>query len=136
MSQSFLFIGFVMMAGFLTYFARYTSQLLVRLAAALIWLALGIWLLLGDVANLSMEDNWTKVLGFVFIIMVIVPLTWQIRTDVRHEAQVRGVAGYPGASRESWTSWGPSPGKTKSLSSLERQKLYKEKLRSKRTKWR
>lgn len=98
MSQSFMFIGLIIMAGFLTFLARYTGQLLMRIAAALIWLVLGIWLLVGNITNLGIASPWTQVLAFVFIIMVLVPLTWQMGTETRVEVGTK-----------SWTEWGKRP---------------------------
>lgn len=119
MSQSFLFIGVIIMAGFLTFLARYTGQLLMRIAAALIWLVLGIWLLIGNVTNLGLDSPWTQVLGFVFIIMVIVPLTWQMRTEVRTESQGK-----------LWSEWSKIPREpVKSRSQLTKER-HKERLRT------
>lgn len=127
MTESYLFLGMIAIAGFLTYFARYTAQILVRMAASLSWLALGVWLLLGDVALLDISQNWAKILGFVFVIMVIVPLTWQMRTDVQKQASIMNRSkGYTETS--SWTEWDVKP-KKKEETSEDRQRAYREQVR-------
>jgi len=93
-----LLVALVVIAGVLTFLARYTGQLLVRMAASLSWLGLGLWLLLGDEMLLDIADPWTQVIGFVFIIMTIVPLTWQVSTEIRTEAKGR-----------SWSDWDRKP---------------------------
>ena len=123
MSQSFLFIGLIIMAGFLTFLARYTGQLLMRIAAALIWLSLGIWLLIGDVANLNLGDAWVQVLGFVFLIMTIVPLTWQMATEIRTEK--RG---------QSWAEWGKKPVEAEKPRSQRVYEEHKARIRAARLK--
>lgn len=130
MSASFLFIGLILIAGLLTFFALRVGMLLWRLAAAMAWLGLGIWLLLSDSTNLQMSDTWTQVIGTVFILMTIAVLTLQIRTDIRHERSVRGKQGYPGAETESYTTWGPTK-RSKKPTAVERQANYKETLREK-----
>lgn len=131
MSASFLFIGLILLAGLLTAFAYKIRMLLFTMAAATAWLALGVWLLLSDSSNLQMSDTWTQIIGFVFVLMTIAVLTLQIRTDIRHEAQVRGRVGYPGAETESYTTWGPKQRKKKPTA-LERQADYAEMLKGRR----
>jgi len=135
MSTSFLFIGFILLCSVLTFIAIKANLLLFRLASAGSWLALGLWLLLSNTTNLDLGDTWTQVLGFVFIMMTIAPLTLQMITETKHEKVRRGdQGGYPGASSESWTKWGPSPDKRQVVSSRDRQSAYREKLAAGRKK--
>jgi hypothetical protein len=119
MSQAFLFIGLIIMAGFLTFLARYTGQLLSRLASSLIWLALGIWLLLGDVTNLELTASWTIILAFVFIVMTIVPLTWQISTEIKTQAKGK-----------SWSEWGKRPVEDVLPRDVQVKKAHRERLKA------
>ena len=129
MSTSFLFIGLIILCSVLTFIAIKANLILFRLAAAGSWLALGLWLLLSDTTNLSLGDTWTQVLGFVFVMMTIAPLTLQMITETKHERVQRGPqGGYPGASSESWTKWGPSPDKKQVATSRDRQSAYRERL--------
>lgn len=133
MSASFLFIGFILIAGLLTWFAIRVNLMLFRLAGAMSWLGLGIWLLLSDSTNLQMSDTWTQVIGLVFIVMCIGVLSLQMKADIRHEASVRGPlgsVGFPGARSESYSTWGTKPKKRKETT-LERQAAYRERIRYK-----
>lgn len=128
MSASFLFIGFILIAGLLTYFALKVNLMLFRLAGAMSWLGLGIWLLLSDSTNLQLSDTWTQVFGLLFLVMCIGVLSLQMKADVRHEASVRNVQGFPGSRTESYTTWGPKPKKHKETA-MERQANYRKKLK-------
>ena len=106
MSLTALFLGIMVTALVVTFLARYTAQLLVRIAAALLWLTLGMYLLVGGDVSLNIADTWVQVLGFVFVIMTIVPLTWQVKSDIRHERATRSHlagTGTTGATSESWS---------------------------------
>jgi len=126
MSASFLFIGLILIAAFLTYFAYRVRLLIFTMAAASSWLGLGVWLLLSDSTNLQMGDLWTQIIATVFILMTIAVMTLQMRTDIRHERSVRGSGG---GTRESWTE--SVPRRKKRQTSLERQVEYRELLRGK-----
>lgn len=130
MSASFLFIGFILIAAFLSWFAYKVRMLIFSMVAAMSWLGLGTWLLLSGSTNLEMSEVWTQIFGFVFIVMTIGILTLSMRTSIRHEAKVRGKLGYPGAETESWQTWGPSKRNRKPTAS-ERQAEYKETLKGK-----
>ncbi len=121
------------LAFLLTYLARYTHDVLLRLGAALCWLALLVYLLIGGDTSLDISDPWIQVLAFALLVMIIVPLTWQMKSDIKHEAQVRfgpkGPGGYPGASSESWTEWGPKRRKKGPPTTAERQLEYRRRLK-------
>jgi hypothetical protein len=133
MSASFLFIGWIVLSLGLAFLAFKIKLILFRIASALCWLGLGIYLLLGKVTNLSLSDTWTQVLAFVFFIMAIGCLLLQIRSDTEHTKVSKGRPGYPGAETESWKDWGPMH-KTKKLSKSEeanqRQAVYRQEVRS------
>jgi len=116
-------------AVLLTFLSRRTHDLLLRIGASLCWLAMLVYLLVGGDANLSISNPWIQVLAFALFVMVIVPLTWQMKTDIRHEASIRGKGGTTGQS-ESYTLFEKKP-KKKKLSTSERQAEYKETLRGK-----
>ena len=126
MSASFLFIGFILLATILTFFAYKIRMMLFTLAAAMAWLGLGIWLLLSDSTNLQMSDLWTQVLGLVFVVMPIAVLMLQTRTDVRHEASARTKAGL--TETMGWVE-NVKREKKGPPTTMERQAAYKEKLK-------
>ena len=112
MSMSVLFCSILVAGIALTILARNTHDILLRIGASLCWLALLIYLLIGGDATLDMGNNWIRVLAFAFLVMVVVPLTWQMKTDIRHEASVRGEGGLTGQS-QSYTAFEKKPKKKK-----------------------
>lgn len=93
MSASFLFIGLIAIAIALTLMQFRWHFLPLGLAAAISWLALGFWLLLGENTNLGLDTAWGQVLGFVFVLMVFVPLLWFLFRMGKSEITVTGPQG-------------------------------------------
>jgi hypothetical protein len=114
MSASFLFIGLIMIACFLTYLSSRRPNILVAFAAGLTWLGMAFWLLLGNVTNLQLTSSWTQVIAWVFVIMTFVPFLLQINVEIQNEA---------GGRR--WTSWGKAPSTKKSGYEEYKEKLYR-----------
>lgn len=98
MSASYLFLGLILIAAFLTWFASRRPEILVAFAAGLTWLALGFWLLLGDVTNLQLTDPWTQMIAWVFVLMTFVPFLTQMNVEIKHEVSGRR-----------WTEFGTKP---------------------------
>jgi len=113
MSASFLFVGLILIAGFLTWFASKRPEILIALAAGLTWLALGFWLLLGDVTNLQLADVWTQLLAWVFVVMTFVPVLTQMNVAIRQEGK-----------GHSWTAFGKEPKHESSEYEDYREKLF------------
>ena len=130
MATMILFFGWIVLSLALTFLALKVKLILFRLAPALSWTGLGIWLLIGDIPNLGMSDTWVQMLGFVFVVMAIGSLLLQIKSDSQHEKLVRGRHGAPGAESERWEEWGPTKKRGKSApSSAERQAAYRMQVR-------
>lgn len=102
MSESFLFIGLIAIAGLLTLFQFRVHFLPLALAAATSWLVLGAWLLTGDVTNLSLETTWAVMLAAVFILMAFVPVLWFIFRMGKQKMTVTG----PRGTTEMWAKPG------------------------------
>lgn len=113
MSSSFLFLGLIALAGMFTYFSWKRRHILVSLSGSLTWLALGLWLLIGDVSNLSLADVWTKLLAWVFIMMVFFCLLTLMDTEIIKEAK-----------NKKWVEYGKKP-KDDALSSYQ---IYRQEL--------
>jgi len=111
MSVSFLFIAWVSLAIFLTWFSSRRPELLIKLVAGLTWMALGFWVLLGGITNLDMINSWNQILVWVFFIMAVVPFLAQMNTEIRKEK--KGL---------SYTVWGTPPDE----SETEYQRYSKE----------
>ena len=113
MSASFLFLGLILLAVLLTFIAVKVNLMLFRIAASISWLALSAWTLTSGSTNLSISSTWTQLLGFVFVLMVIAPLTLQMVTEVHREA-----------SGHAWTEWGKKP--SEDMSSSAQQRRYRQ----------
>jgi len=98
MSASFLFVGLLIIAIFLTWMSSKRPEILVRLAAGLTWMATGFWLVLGDVTNLPLTAGWTQILVWVFFMMAAVPFLFQMNTEITTERK-----------GQKWTAWGDQP---------------------------
>lgn len=98
MSVSFLFVGWISLAIFLTWFSSRRPEILVRLVSGLTWMALGFWTLLGGITNIDMINSWNQILVWVFFIMAIVPFLFQMNTEITKEK--KGL---------SYTTWGEPP---------------------------
>ena len=131
MSLTTLFCAMLAVALLLTFLARRTHDMLLRIGASLFWLASLIYLLVGGNTSLVLSSPWIQALALGLLVMVIVPLTWQMKTDIQHEASVRGKDGRLSESK-SYTAFERKPKKHKKPTALERQADYKELLRGKR----
>ena len=112
MSASFLFIGILSIAIFLTYMASKRPEMLVRVSAGLTWMSMGFWVLLGGITNLGLANSWTQILVWVFFIMAVVPFLFQMNTEIRRESRGR-----------SWREWGNPPEETESNYERHRREL-------------
>ncbi len=112
-----MFFGLIAIAAVLTLISLKANLILFRLSASASWLALGTWTLLGG--SLSIGDVWTQMLGFVFLMMTIAPLTLQMVTDVKYEK-----------GGKSWSRWERSPVEEKESRSSRTQREWRETLRS------
>lgn len=133
----YLLIALILLALGLTIVSFRISLLLFRLAAALVWLTIGIIIWTNQLGT-DIADPWVYTLALALLVMVIAVLSLQFKTDIKHEASVRrglgGPGGGTGANTESWTGWGPKPKQRKQsdLTAMERQLEYKALLKSKR----
>lgn len=118
------------MALGLSWFAVRVNMMLWRLGAALVWLAIGIVIWTNTLGS-DIADPWTYALALALLVMIIAVLTLQMSSDIKHEASVRNVQGFPGSKTESWTGWGPKPRRKKQseLTAMERQADYKKRLK-------
>jgi len=85
----------------LTFLALKVRLLLFRVAPAMAWLALGMVLLVSPatIGLTSFADPWVTVLGFIFLVMTIAPLTLQVVTETKVKTKT-------GAE---YTKWGKEP---------------------------
>jgi len=102
MSVSYLFLGWLALAIFMTWFSSRRPEILVRLSAGLIWLGMGFWILLGGIDNIEVGDSWIQILIWVCFVMCVVPFVFQMNTEIRKERK-----------GQSWTEFGVPPDEDK-----------------------
>lgn len=124
-----LFIGLIILGGFLTMLAAKRPSLPLAISAGLVWLSLGVWLWLSPSAIFSLSETWAQMLAFVFILLTFIPFLLQMNTEIRYEQSKQGkFQGYPGAESSSYVKWGPKPKEQVETSEM-RQSSHREKLR-------
>lgn len=112
-----MFYGLIAIAAVLTLISLKVSLILFRIAASTAWLALLVWVILDGTLDLS--DPWIAVLAFVFLMMVIAPITLQFVTEIRREKKGKF-----------WSEWGKAPvEKTRSRSQLVKDR-HRERLKA------
>lgn len=121
-----LLIAIILLAIGLTLVSLKVKLILFRLGASMAWLCLGVLLLTGNLSGLSIGESWCQVLGFIFLVMTIAPLTLQMMTDVHHERKVRDQFGR--THIESSTEWKRNR-KSGPTSSEDRQAIYRMQVR-------
>ena len=82
------FFCFSVIALGLTYLSTRRPELLLRLAASLMWLGIAFWLVL-DGTILDTSESWTWIIVGALVIMCFVPLIFQMNTEVRNESKGR-----------------------------------------------
>ncbi len=101
MSVSYLFIGLILIACFLTFMAWKSPNILIAFAAGLTWLSMAFWIVLGNITNLPLTSPWTQFIAWVFTIMTFVPFILQWNVEIKQT--IKG---------QSFSTWGqpPNPG--------------------------
>ena len=128
MSLSFLFLSLVGLAFGLLVIAFRWKDMLLSYAAALTWMAIGFWWILGDITNFGLDDSWSKILIFVPFILAFTVLLNLMNTEIRMEA--RGGQGSRGSqSTQSWTERGASPRRREVNRTVEYRKMLRKRLR-------
>lgn len=114
MSMSFLFAILVVLGLVLFIAAFRWKDMLLSYSAALTWMAIGFWWLIGDITNFGLEDPWVRILVFIPFILAFTVLLRLMNTEILMESKGR-----------KWTEYGATP-KEESLNSRE---LYRKGLR-------
>lgn len=126
MSAGFLFLGLILLAVGLTWISTKVNLILFRVAPFLVWLAIGTWLLIGNITNLGIGSTWTQMLGFAFIVMAFATLILQIKTETKRNKTVMDNFGRQ--HTETSSDWSPRK-KSKKPSSSDRQAAYRMQIR-------
>lgn len=105
---SMLLLTFMAFGGFMLWFSHKRRELLTSLITGLIWFALAMWVFISDATPFNMAEGYVKILAVVFFVIGLLPLLWQMTTEVQHEEGGR-----------KWTEWKPIP-KIPTLSGYEK----------------
>lgn len=98
MSMSFLF-AILIVLGLVLFIAAFRwKDMLLSYSAALTWMAIGFWWLIGDIANFGLEDPWVQILVFIPFILAFTVLLRLMNTEIVNESKGRR-----------WTEWGATP---------------------------
>ena len=123
-SVELMFLCLIVLAGILSFFAWKLAFLPVSLAAGLAWLALAVLAFIypEKIAFGDITEGWVAILGAVFLLMAFSVFLLQMKSDVQHEAEVRG-------QMLRWTTRERPPKVDNSKSSAERQRDYRKRVR-------
>ena len=98
MSMSFLF-GILVILGLVLFIAAFRwKDMLLSYAAALTWMAIGFWWIIGDISNFGLSDPWVQILVFIPFILAFTVLLRLMNTEIVSESQ-----------GQKWTEWGATP---------------------------
>jgi hypothetical protein len=98
MSMSFLF-GILVILGLVLFIAAFRwKDMLLSYSAALTWMAIGFWWILGDITNFGLSDPWVKILVFIPFILAFTVLLRLMNTEIVSESKGRR-----------WSEWGATP---------------------------
>ena len=128
--QNFALLFFCLaLSGGLTVFSWKGKFMPLSMAASASWFVLMIIVLINPEIlglNAGLSTGWVIMLVLVLVVMIFIPLLFQMRTDIKHEVSVRG-------NKVSWTEGGrpPSDKRTSREERDERQKAYKKSFRDK-----
>ena len=114
MSQSFMLLVFMGFAITLMVINFRRRNILLAVAASMVWLALAVWLFLGSSAPIGLDASWKTILAWVFFIMLFVPLLLQMDTEIKME----------GPKGKRWSTWGTEPERKPSAYENYRDQLY------------
>jgi hypothetical protein len=112
---NYLFIGLLMLSICLTIFAASRRNLLLTMLAGLTWLVMGLWIFFSPTPVLDIDEDWSKMLAWVFVMMTFVPWLLGADTEVRHEARTQ-------TGSSGWVEYGAKP-KGVHLSASEKYQL-------------
>jgi len=98
MSMSFLF-GILVALGLGLFIAAFRwKDMLLSYSAALTWMAIGFWWILGDISNFGLGDPWVQILVFIPFILAFTVLLRLMNTEISMEAKGK-----------KWSEWGATP---------------------------
>ena len=80
-----MFYAFLGLSGLITYFSLKNTNILLRMGAALSWLAMAFWAIYGTNTPFLMTDGYSLMMVAVMVIMALVPLVIHMDTEITRE---------------------------------------------------
>jgi hypothetical protein len=121
-SVELLFIGFIALAGLLTWFAFRWHNILMTLVAMLGWMGPGVWIFMGGNASLNISSSYTIFILFIFVAMAFVPLILFISRVGKTEIAIN-------KDGKMYKLWDKTP-RAVPLTDLDRQAEYRKSFRT------
>ena len=116
--MSFLFTIIVVLGLVLFIAAFRWKDMLLSYSAALTWMAIGFWWIIGDITNFGLTDPWVQILVFIPFILAFTVLFRLMNTEIKMESQGK-----------SWTEMGAPPKEQTADRRLEYRKKLRKRLR-------
>ncbi len=98
LTGDYLFITLVLMALGLNLIQMKRPNILIAFSISMLWFALAMWLFFGSSPILTLGEDWTGILIWVFVMLAFVPWLLQMDTEIISEAKGKR-----------WKSWGAPP---------------------------
>jgi predicted membrane channel-forming protein YqfA (hemolysin III family) len=107
-------VALMALAVFLTWWSSRRKNILLALAAGILWFSLGMAFFFSAVPVIGLSESWKSIIAYVFLVLTFIPFLFQMDTEIRHEAE-----------GHSWSTYGEEP-KTTKKSEYEdyREKLF------------
>ena len=118
MSVSFLFAILVILGLVLFIAAFRWKDMLLSYAAALTWMAIGFWWIIGDITNFGLGDPWVQILVFIPFVLAFTVLLRLMNTEIVNESKGRR-----------WTEFGATPKDDKPDRRTEYRDLLRARIR-------
>lgn len=80
-----MFYAFLCLSALVTYFALKNSNILLRMSAAISWLAMAFWSIYGTDTPFLMTDGYSLMIVAVMVLMAFVPLVIHMDTEITRE---------------------------------------------------
>ncbi|KKN45380.1 hypothetical protein LCGC14_0683660 [marine sediment metagenome] len=107
-------IAILAMACFFTWLCHKRRNILLSMAAAILWLGLSMWFFFGNSPLLPLGTLANDIIAWAFFILMWIPLLFQMDVEIQHEAHGK-----------SYTKYGQEPHEAVTPAyDLYREKLY------------
>lgn len=86
------------LAAFLTWFSSKRPNILLGMSTALLWFALSLWGFFSTEPVFPLDEIYSDILYYVFLMLTFLPLLLQMDTEIKNEKD-----------GHSWSTWGDKP---------------------------